>query len=77
MRIKRLGLTAEQRKRGVLFSSQLVNSQTGNKGIMHEVMRDEPQAEKERKIALLSDASAFDGKVPQFEPIWDENILRE
>lgn len=50
-------LTKDQRERGVIYSSQLVNHSIDSENIVHEVFRD--QEDKWEVIARLKDVSFF------------------
>lgn len=50
-------LTKDQRERGVIFSSQLVNYTTHDAGVLHEVFRDQP--DKWEVIERLKDVRFF------------------
>lgn len=76
MRKQHLPLTKDQIKRGVYFSSQLINTKTGDEASIHEIMNDESNEEKKRRTALLLNDSFFDGDA-NFKPIWNVNIIRE
>lgn len=50
-------LTKEQKERGVIFSSQLVNYTIGDTGTLHEVFKDDK--DKWETIERLKDVSFF------------------
>lgn len=64
MRKKHLQLLAEQKTRGVIFSSQLLPN-----GTLHEIYKDDPDAE--RRIALLKDDKFFNNSPYKY------NLVRE
>lgn len=56
-RTKYLRLTKDQRERGVIYSSVLVNHSIDAKPVLHEVFESDP--DKELKIERLKDVSFF------------------
>ena len=57
-------LTKDQRERGVIFSSQLINYSIGNVGKVHEVFRE--QEDKWEVIERLKDVSFFKSMARDF-----------
>ena len=51
MRKRYLKLTKDQKERGIVFSSELKVSATGEGSVLHEVEEDDPNRDK--RIALL------------------------
>ena len=61
---KNYKLTKEQKERGVIFSSQLVNHTIGNPGTLHEVYASD--ADKLEQIERLKDVSFFKSMAQDF-----------
>lgn len=56
-RTKHLGLTEDQKKRGVIYSSVLIVTNKDIDSVLHEVYADDPRAAE--TIANLEDVSFF------------------
>ena len=57
-------LTKDQRERGVIFSSQLINHSIDTENIVHEVFRD--QEDKREVIERLKDVKFFKNMARDF-----------
>jgi len=68
MRKKQLALTADQKDRGIIFSSELKVNNKDLAGKIHEVHKDDE--DKDKIIERLNDDSFFDSSP------WDYNEIR-